>query len=206
MADTKEKILLTALRLFARDGYEAVSVSQIAGELGMVKSALYKHYKSKKAIFDSILERMVQMDYERASQYEMPEGTAEEMEEKYSRTPLETIAIYSEAQFEYWTEEEFASLFRRMLTLEQYRSPEMAQLYQQYLCSGPLAYTTDLFSHMTNDPEEAKQLALEFYSPMFMLYSLYDAAEDSGRHAVKEMLHRHFERFIQKNQQLKENN
>ena len=41
---TKEKILITALRLFAQDGYEAVSVSRIAGELGMTKGALYKHY------------------------------------------------------------------------------------------------------------------------------------------------------------------
>lgn len=34
---TKEDILIVALHLFARDGYEAVSVSQIAGELGMTK-------------------------------------------------------------------------------------------------------------------------------------------------------------------------
>ena len=46
MAETKEKILMTALRLFARDGYEAVSVSMIAGELGITKGALYKHYKN----------------------------------------------------------------------------------------------------------------------------------------------------------------
>lgn len=45
MSDTKEKIMMTALRLFAKDGYEAVSVSRIAGELGMTKGALYKHYK-----------------------------------------------------------------------------------------------------------------------------------------------------------------
>lgn len=32
---TKEDILIVALHLFARDGYEAVSVSQIAGELGI---------------------------------------------------------------------------------------------------------------------------------------------------------------------------
>lgn len=44
--NTKEKILVTALRLFAVYGYEAVSVSQIAGELGITKGALYKHYKN----------------------------------------------------------------------------------------------------------------------------------------------------------------
>ena len=60
MSNTKESILLAALRLFARDGYEAVSVSQIAGALGMTKGALYKHYKNKRDIFDSILARMEQ--------------------------------------------------------------------------------------------------------------------------------------------------
>ena len=58
MNQTKEKIMQTALRLFARDGYEAVPVSAIAGELGMTKGALYKHYANKRAIFDSIVERM----------------------------------------------------------------------------------------------------------------------------------------------------
>ena len=36
--NTKEKILVTALRLFAVYGYEAVSVSRIAGELGITKA------------------------------------------------------------------------------------------------------------------------------------------------------------------------
>lgn len=58
MTNTKEKILITALRLFAKDGYEAVSVSQIASELGITKGALYKHYKNKRDIFDSIFEHI----------------------------------------------------------------------------------------------------------------------------------------------------
>jgi AcrR family transcriptional regulator len=32
MCTTKEKILLTSLKLFAQDGYEAVSISKISGE------------------------------------------------------------------------------------------------------------------------------------------------------------------------------
>ena len=55
-----EEILIVALHLFARDGYEAVSVSQIAGELDMTKGALYRHYKSKRDIFDCIVQRMEQ--------------------------------------------------------------------------------------------------------------------------------------------------
>ena len=64
---TKEKILITALRLFAQDGYEAVSVSRIAGELGMTKGALYKHYKNKRDIYDSIVAHIFQLDAERAN-------------------------------------------------------------------------------------------------------------------------------------------
>ena len=60
MKDTKEKILESALKLFAADGYEAVSVSMIAGELGITKGALYRHYKNKRDIFGSILKRMEQ--------------------------------------------------------------------------------------------------------------------------------------------------
>ena len=54
MGDTKEAILTTALQLFAGNGYEAVSVSEIGGALGMTKGALYKHYKNKRDIFDHI--------------------------------------------------------------------------------------------------------------------------------------------------------
>ncbi len=61
MSSTKEKILVTALKLFAQDGYEAVSVSKIAGELGMTKGALYKHYKNKRDIFEKIFEQISQL-------------------------------------------------------------------------------------------------------------------------------------------------
>lgn len=202
MSDTKENILLVALRLFARDGYEAVSVSQISGELGMAKSALYKHYKNKRDIFDSIVERMNQMDYERAKEYEMPEGIIDEVADAYRCTPLEKIKIYSEVQFRHWTEEEFSSLFRKILTLEQYRSEEMAKLYQQYLASGPIGYMEDLFQNMTGRSSEARQLALEFYAPIYLLYSLYDAAEDKEK--IIEMLREHIERFSKKLESVKD--
>ena len=55
MGDTKERILQVALDLFAQKGYEGVSVSDIAGALGMTKGALYRHYENKQAIFDGIL-------------------------------------------------------------------------------------------------------------------------------------------------------
>ena len=196
MCTTKEKILLTALKLFAQDGYEAVSISKISGELGMAKSALYKHYKNKRDIFDSIINRMDELDYERAREYNMPEGNMDEIIKGYREISIDKIRIYTEVQFKHWTEEEFPSLFRRMLTLEQYRNQEMADLYQKYLVSGPIDYMTYLFAGITGKKKEAKQLAIEFYGPIFLMYSLYDNKREEDD--LAEMLKKHVDRFSKK--------
>ena len=196
MCTTKEKILLTSLKLFAQDGYEAVSISKISGELGMAKSALYKHYKNKRDIFDSIINRMDELDYERAREYNMPDGNMDEIIKEYRNISTYKIRIYTEAQFKHWTEEEFSSLFRRMLTLEQYRNQEMSDLYQKYLVSGPIDYMTYLFAGITGKKEEAKTLAIEFYGPIFLMYSLYDNKREGDD--LTEMLKNHVERFSKK--------
>ena len=74
---TKEKILRTSLKLFAQNGYEAVSVSQIASELGITKGAIYKHYESKRHIFDSILRHMEQRDAQQAAAHHDTRESAE---------------------------------------------------------------------------------------------------------------------------------
>ena len=95
MNGTKENILLTALELFSRSGYEAVSVSDIAGRLGMTKSALYKHYKNKRDIFDSITARMEQRDAERSRLFELPEEAMTEGGEDYSAASLRQLIEFS---------------------------------------------------------------------------------------------------------------
>ena len=194
MSDTKEKILTAALGLFAEDGYEAVSVSRIAGKLGMTKGALYRHYRNKRAIFESIVEQMSKNDYDRAKDYEMPGGPPEEGKEDYKNTAPEKIRTYAKAQFRYWTEEAFSADFRKLLTLEQYRNPEMAELYQQYLAGGPLRYMADVFSEWINSKQDAMQTALAFYSPLFLLYSVYDNAENKEN--VKKSVDQHIDSFI----------
>ncbi|MHB9145657.1 MAG: helix-turn-helix domain-containing protein [Symbiobacteriia bacterium] len=110
-------IMLAALRLFARAGYEAVSVRDIAEQLDLTKGALYKHYANKRDIFDSIVIRMQEKDIERAKEFGVPEGVFAEIEEAYRNAALEDIKAFGLAQFRYWTEDESASSFRKMLTL-----------------------------------------------------------------------------------------
>ena len=179
MGNRKEEILIVALHLFARDGYEAVSVSQIAGELDMTKGALYRHYKSKRDIFDCIVQCMEQQDSEQARQNEVPEESIEKVPEEYQNVSVEDFVGYSKSMFEYWTEDDFASSFRKMLTLEQFRNEEMQNLYQQYLVSGPAEYVKDLFKNMKIiNPEEN---AIKFYANMFFYYSVYDGATDKTK-------------------------
>ena len=183
MSNRKEEILIVALHLFARDGYEAVSVSQIAGELDMTKGALYRHYKSKRDIFDCIVQRMEQQDGEQAGEYDMPQEDKEKMPEKYEAVSFDDFVEYSRSMFEYWTEDDFASSFRKMLTIEQFRSEEMQKLYQQYLVAGPASYVKDLFESI--GIVNAKDKAAGFYSVMFFYYSIYDGASDKEKAKVE---------------------
>lgn len=190
MGNTKEEILLVSLHLFAQDGYEAVSVSQIAGELGITKGALYRHYQSKRDIFDHILACMEQRDGEQAESHDMPQERKEDTPETYQELSFVDFMAYSQSMFAYWTEDDFASSFRKMLTLEQFRNAEMQELYQQYLVSGPVAYVKDLFESMKFD--SALEKAVQFYATMFFFYSMYDGAED------KEQVKLEFETSLRK--------
>ena len=197
---TKERILNTALHLFAANGYEAVSVSAIAAELGMTKGALYKHYKNKRDIFDSIVERMYQIDAQRSMEYEVPPEKHEDDPEPYENVSVESIKKYTVSQFVFWTRDSFASDFRRMLSLERYRGAETAVLYSSCFTAGPVAYMQDIFREMIKNgilrEADPKQLAAEFYAPLYLLIDIYDAHQDEK---LTELLENHIERFIRFN-------
>ena len=198
MADTREKILMTALQLFAKDGYEAVSVRTIAEKLGMTKGALYRHYKNKRDIFDCIVKRMIQIDAQRAREYHMPDEGYDSKPDAYGNTTLQSIQEYTIEQFRFWTEDEFASCFRKMLTLEQYRNEEMAELYSQCIVAGPVTYMEDLFRELIQKgvlkAENPRQLAVEYYAPLFLLICTYDKTGKNEDYAT--ILRNHTEHFM----------
>lgn len=196
--ETKEQIIETALELFSQNGFLGTSMSDIASQLKITKGALYKHYESKQQILEQIIERMAKLDLERAKKYEMPETEQKKFAEAYIHIPTEKIRKYSIAQFRHWTEENFSAQFRKMLTLEQFRSKEMSDLYQNYLGTGPLEYMTKIFKKMTKSKPKARQLALEFYGPISILYSVYDGAEENAKKSVFVQLENHIKNFIER--------
>ena len=69
----------------------------------------------------------------------------------------------------------------------------MAKLYQRYLAKGPVSYMEPMFEQLTEDSQKASQLVLDFYGPIFLLYSIYDGAEE--KQSVMDILDRHVDSF-----------
>lgn len=187
--DTKQRILSESLRLFSENGYDAVSVAEIASAVGIKAPSLYKHYKSKRDIFDSILKKMSEADSFYADENDMPN-----VDDDYNSVSPESIKAFSIAMFKHWTEDEFAARFRRMLSLERFKNYEMADLYKSYISSGPLDYMKEVFVGMNYSENDAGQLALSFYGPMFMLYTVYDESENKKE--IISQAEKHINNFI----------
>ncbi len=150
---TKETILKTSLRLFAERGFEAVSVRDIAGEIGITQAALYKHYTNKKDILDSIMEFM------KSRTDELKSGKADK----------NMLTEY----FKYWTKEEDAVFFRRMLTIQQYSDTEAKQLFKLYFTDGAVDYVKTL----------TEKNAFEVWSVIYLMINMYDSAADKEKAA-----------------------
>jgi AcrR family transcriptional regulator len=54
---SKQKITNTALKLFAKKGYDGISVDSLVAKAGVNKSTLYYYFKGKKELFDFIIEQ-----------------------------------------------------------------------------------------------------------------------------------------------------
>jgi len=56
---TPERILDAAEALFARKGYQATSLGELAAEVGIRTPSLYNHFRNKEALYRAVLERLL---------------------------------------------------------------------------------------------------------------------------------------------------
>lgn len=193
MKTTKEKIMKTALELFSKYGFDAVSVEMLSTELGVTKGALYRHYESKDAIFRDILNRVVQEDRDNAEVNSLPL----EREGEYHVSSLDDFIEFTLKQFQFFTLDEFGSAFRRLVTLEQFRNAEMIHLYQDVFMNGPLQYTEKILSSLMDDGKikkcDVKEASIEFFAPFFTMLSLSDHSGDKV--VLVERLRKQYQRF-----------
>lgn len=194
--DTKEVILTVALKLFSEKGYDGVGIRDISKEIGIRESALYKHYSGKQDIFDSILKDIERRYQEEVSTFIPPESVANILsEESDVREELFRISV---TMFQFYLKTEYGSQLRRMLTMEQYKTSEASKFFRELIIDKGLDYISGVFTDLINigvyidaDP---MVMALQFYSPLYLLLSKYDNQPDKYEEALS-LLEKHITTF-----------
>ncbi len=161
---TKDKILLESMKLFSIKGYEAVSVRMIAAEVGVRDSALYKHFKGKQEIFDTIVEQSKQRFYR---QYE------EVLFQKKESFDFVEMCL---AMFRFQTGDEWIVRFRQMLIIEQFKNNDIAQIYKELFVDMPVENQKKIFEELIRKgimkDKDPKVLSMELYAPFFMYHTI----------------------------------
>jgi len=194
--DTKEVILTVALKLFSEKGYDGVGIRDISKEIGIRESALYKHYSGKKDIFDSILKDINRRYQEEVSTFIPPECVANILsEESDVREELFHISV---TMFQFYLKTEYGSQLRRMLTMEQYRTSEASKFFRELIIDKGLDYISGVFTDLINTGvyvnADPMVMALQFYSPLYLLLSKYDNQPEKYEEALS-FLEKHITTF-----------
>lgn len=198
MENTKDSIIYQALTLFSDKGYEGVSMRDIAGAVGIKAASLYNHFKSKEDIFDSIIEEMSKRYEEAIMKMQVPHGELEEVAQTYMKVTEDKLVNIAKSVFLYFLKDDFASKFRRMLTIEQFRSSKAGDVFQNFFVDGAVNFETALFDKMIREGGfidcDPYVMALHFYSPLFLLLNKYDRLHDREDEAL-EIVTRHVKQF-----------
>ena len=176
--DTKQRILDKALELFSTQGYDSVSVGEIAKAVGIKAPSLYNHFPGKQAIFDAIMEAT-------AAQYEADTDrinihVQNAVQDIPVFTEITADALFEKVRqiFEYSLHNETISRFRHMMTIEQLRSPELAALYSKRYVERVLDYHAGIFRALIAAgeiiAEDPDTLAMMYVAPVLALIGICD--------------------------------
>lgn len=206
--DTKQRILEKALELFSTQGYDAVSVGEIAKAVGIKAPSLYNHFPSKQAIFDAIVEAT-------AAQYQADTDRID----IHVQNSTQDIPVFAEITedalvekvnqiFLYSLHNEAISRFRRMMTIEQFRSPALAELYSRRYVDHMVDYHAGIFRSLIAAgeirDEDPDTLAMMYVAPVITLLGICDRQPEQEA-ACLERLERHVRLFFRMVQKQPEN-
>lgn len=200
---TKERILHEALDLFSRYGYEAVSVGQIAAAVGIQAPSLYKHYKSKQELFDAIFEVMQRRYDEQTEKMELHIGNATADQKRFAAIDADSLMKQVQELVRYSLHDEYISRFRRLMTIEQYRSPELSALYTDRYVERMVDYHEKLFAGLISigalKNGEVHSMALQYTCPILVLLWVCDRQPEKETQAMVQ-IEAHVRQFLAANQ------
>lgn len=197
MGDTKDRILAESLRLFSERGYGEVSIAEIADAVGIRPPSIYKHFGSKREIFDSIVTEM-RGRYDRMAGALGIDGNDPASDSGlFGDMGEDDLVAMGRSLFLYFLEQDSNAEFRRMLSIGRYTDPELDRIFHMQFVDLPLAYQSEIFHRMLEQrgmEGDPGTMALEFYGPMLMLLISCDTdpSRKDGALAAVEAHIRHF--------------
>ena len=187
---TKERILYAALDLFAEKGYDGVGVDLIAENAGLKGPSLYRHYKGKEDIFNSLID-LVMSHYEEGFGLKKKPGEFPKSMDELIENAMEKI--------KFTMHDDIVRKTRRILAMEQFRSKRMAELTTRYhlenLQQMYAVIFADLMERGILKKDNPEYLALEFVSPVSLLIHMYDR-QPEREEEVLDKIRKHFEHFV----------
>lgn len=186
---TKERIMYAALDLFSKKGYDGVGVDLIAENAGLKGPSLYRHFKGKEDIFNSMIELV-------ASHYEEGFGLKKEQEELPES--MDELIENAMSRIQFTMHDDIIRKVRRILAMEQFRNSRVAKLTSRYHLENLQQVYADIFAGMMEKgilkQEDPEILALEFVSPVSLLIHMYDR-QPEREEEVLDKIRKHFEYF-----------
>lgn len=190
---TKDRILDSALTLFAEKGYDGVGVDLIAENAGIKGPSLYKHFKGKEDILDALIEK--------AEAYYEANFGSENHPGKMPSSMNELITL-SLKRIEFTLHDPMIVKVRRMLTMEQFRSHRIAVLTTKYNIDSVQALYHKIFQHMMDNgimrQGDPALLSMSFAAPVSLLIQMC-AREPEREQEVMERIEKYFRYFAENN-------
>ena len=187
--DTKERILAAALDMFSRNGYAGTNIRELAASLGLVKSALYRHFDSKEALWNALLDEMI-------AYYEAGFGSSEHLPPVPDS--LEGLAALTMRMADFTIHDEKVVKTRELLTIEQFRDARARELATKYFLTGLRDMFTAIFAGMMDKGllrrDDPAMLAFAYTAPISALIHLCDREPERTEEAMTqiEAFSRHF--------------
>ena len=189
--DTKERILMAALEMFSQKGYEGTNIRELAASLGLVKSGIYKHYESKEAIWNALLDRMIAYYGERFGSAEHVPPVPESLEGLVEMT-MQMVHVT--------VHDNLIVMTRRLLSIEQFRDERARDLATKHFLTGLTEMFTPVFSGMMDKGlirrDDPAMLAFAYTTPISALIHLCDREPEKTEEAMEKIqaFSRHFVR------------
>ncbi|MBS4171703.1 TetR/AcrR family transcriptional regulator [Bacillus sp. FJAT-49736] len=167
---TKIKILDTSIYLFSRNGFNGVSIRDISREVGIKESSVYKHFKNKKEILETIF-----LNFRKEAEKICPPVIM--LEDILATMSPKQFLEKGLLNFMDHINNPIMRKIWRIIYIEQYRDPLAREIYLNDILSTTINFLEKAFRIMQDKnqipPLDPRTLAVEYQYPIFTMITEY---------------------------------